>query len=312
MSGTSYDSIRMIIGDTNSAVRQGIKTALFAHGFRNIRDASRLPTLHAALEQNEADLVVCDCSLPEGDVSAMIYDVRHNRIGDNPFIVLIAMAASPTPDVIARVIDSGADDLIAKPISPAILIDRVTRLTRARKRFVVTNDYIGPNRRDTLRPDDEAIPLIEVPNPLSAKTTGQSVSELQKQIDAARMLINEEKMLRHARQIAYLVDQLVPKYQAGETDDTIIPALDRLLSVAQDISRRLEGTRFSHVGDLCQSMVDLASKVRTDPMAPKPKDLRLMPELAGAISTAFSSEAHADLAYDISETVRRYAGPSAQ
>jgi len=46
MSSTSYDSIRMIIGDTNSAVRQGIKTALFAHGFRNIRDASRLPTLH--------------------------------------------------------------------------------------------------------------------------------------------------------------------------------------------------------------------------------------------------------------------------
>jgi len=272
MSGTSYDNIRMIIGDTNSAVRQGIKTALFAHGFRNIRDASRLPTLHTAVEQNEVDLVVCDCALPEGDVSAMIYDVRHNRIGDNPFIVLIALAASPTPDVIARIIDSGADDLIAKPISPAILIDRVTRLTRARKRFVVTSDYIGPNRRDTLRPDDEAIPLIEVPNPLSAKTSGQSV----------------------------------------ETDDTIIPALDRLLSVAQDISRRLEGTRFSHVGDLCQSMVDLASKVRTNPMDPKPKDLRLMPELAGAISTAFSSEAHADLAYDISETVRRYAGPTAQ
>ena len=98
----------------------------------------------------------------------------------------------------------------------------------------------------------------------------------------------------------------MPVYEDGTADESIVPYLDRLLYVSEDISRRLQGTRYDHVGELCQSMVNVVRAVRQAPLSPDRKDIALLPALAQAVKCAFRPQADVvALSRDISATVER-------
>ena len=79
--------------------------------------------------------------------------------------------------------------------------------------------------------------------------------------------------------------------------------------MSEDITRRLEGTRYHHVGELCLSMVNVVKSIFQAPLSPDPKDISLMPALAQAIKYAFQpNENVVALAHDISDTVKRRTG----
>lgn len=307
MDKPKFENVAMVLGDINALARQGLKAALHGHGFRQIVDTGKVSVVAEALEEGAIDLLVCDIEMTDGNTCELIYKIRHHEIGNNPFIVVITLIPSPTQDLVMRVIDSGSDDLLVKPISPNLLMERVMRLVRGRKRFVVTTDYIGPNRRDGPRPGTYVIPEIEVPNPVKSKAMGLvSAEDFQAVVDRAAAVINDHKMERHSVQIAYLVDKIIPLYSTGKADQVVVPLLDRLQYVSGDISRRLQGTDHEHVSELCLSMVNLVDNVHRSPLSADPKDLKLLPQLAKAIESAFEpTERAAELAHDISESMRK-------
>ncbi len=307
MENYSFENIRVLVGDPNREIRDAVRGGLYGQGFRYIMATDRMSVVETAVATNKVDLMICDIELPDGDLYDLVYKIRHNELGDNPFIVITALITAPTPKTVKKIFDSGCDDLIPKPISTGLLFERVLNLARNRKPFVVTSDYIGPNRRAKPRPGTQQIPEIEVPNPLKAKATDDtSAGDIQAEIDRVANVLNEQKMERHAYQINYLVERIVPLYKDGTADETIVPRLDRLLYVSEDISRRLEGTRYYHVGGFCLSMVDVVRAVRQAPLSPDRKDISLLSVLAQAIKCAFESKENvAELAHDISDTVKR-------
>jgi DNA-binding response OmpR family regulator len=307
MKNYSFENIRVLVGDPNREVRDAVRGGLYGHGFRYIVVTDRMSVVEAAVATNKVDLMVCDTELPDGDLYDLVYKIRHHELGDNPFIVVTALITEPTPKMVKKIFDAGCDDLIQKPISTGLLFERVLNLARNRKPFVVTSDYIGPNRRAKPRPGTQQNPEIDVPNPLTAKATDDtSTEDLQAEIDRVVNVLNEQKMERHAYQINYLVERVMPLYEDGTADESVTPNLDRLLYVSEDISRRLQGTRYDHVGELCQSMVNVVSAVRQAPLSPDAKDIALLPALAEAIKCAFQPQEHdvVALANDISATVK--------
>lgn len=309
MASLNFEEVGLLIADSGAGIRAEIKGVLHYEGFREITETGRISEVKEALETNGIDLLIIDKDLPNGDVCEMINQVRHHELGINPFVVIITMAQDPSREDIMEIIDSGADDLLLKPITAGKLKDRVMHLVGDRKNFVVTSDYIGPTRRSSHRPGTEKIPELEVPNPLRAKSQdGKDIDTLQKEIDRFSEILNEQKMGRNAIQIAYLVDRLIPIYQSGKVDKAVTKPLERLHYVTEDISRRLRGTAYDHVGELCKSMVSVVSSIRKKPLEPDGKDLKLLPELAQAIKTAFTSKDEgASLARDISASVQRRA-----
>ncbi len=302
-----FHNVGLVLGDGNAMIRQGIKGALFTQGFREIIDTDKTSVAREAIMTSPIDLLITDNRLPEGDALQLVHDIRHHRCGSNPFIVIITLIDAAEKEVVMKVMDSGSDDIIVKPISAGKLLERIVMLVGDRKLFVVTTDYIGPDRRAGPRAGAMDIPKIEVPNPVKAKVEGNTDGEaLQSAVDAVAGVINEQKMERHAFQIDYLVNIIVPMYEAGAVTSDVVRFLDRLLFVSEDISRRLEGTPHAHVGELCQSMVAVTGGVRKNPMSPMGQDLKLMPQLAKAIKRAFEpAEEAAALARDISQSVSR-------
>jgi DNA-binding response OmpR family regulator len=329
-----FENVRLLLADTNGQVRYGLKGALFNEGFRDILDTSSYVAVREAVEKNAVDVVLLDVDLPGGDVCELISQVRHHKVGNNPFIVSMLMTADPTQDLVRRMVDSGADDLVVKPFSPVGLITRLKTLTRGRKPFVVTHDYIGPDRRKSARENCEQIPLMEVPNPLRSKAIANAdTSSLQRLIDAAASRINQQKMERYSVQIGYLAEHIAPffvdgrpKARGGPQFDEVVAHLEKLRYIGEDLGYRMRGTVYAHVSELALSLIGVAERIRAS-IEPGQhatqgnpgmgfvdhRDVELLPKIAQALDRAFNSDqGTAEAAHKISEQVRDHMGQVVQ
>lgn len=324
-----FENVRLMLADTNGQMRHALKSALFREGFRDILDTASYVAVREVLSRNLVDVLITDVDLPGGDVCELIHRARHHKVGNNPFVISIVLTSDPTQDLVRRMVDSGADDLVVKPCSPDSLLQRIKTLTRGRKPFVVTHDYIGPDRRKGPREGSMPIPLLEVPNPLRSKAVANSDSAgLQRLIDAATARINQQKMERYSQQVGYLAERIAPffvdgrpKARSGPVFDEVVEHLDKLRYVGEDLGYRMRGTVYAHVSELALSLIGIAERIRAtlqgnmaaqgNPAAGyvDHRDVELLPKVALALDRAFSADkSTAEAAHKISEQVRGHMG----
>jgi len=284
METTNLEQVRVIFGEADSALRTTLTPQLSAEGFSpdHIMGTDRIADIREAVDGDRADLVVCDAELADGTFGELIHQIRHHEIGDNPFVGTITMIPTAEKQSIMASIDSGTDDVLIKPITGAQFMERFKLLTRERTPFVVTTDYIGPNRRKAHRPGTVKIPEFQVPNPLKAKVDGAyEKSRMQAEIHALVEVFNEQKIERHAYQIVYLIEHMLPVDLEGGVKEAALDEIDRLWWVANDISHRVADTRYAEWDVLCRSLVEAVGRVRKNATAPEPKDLDSLRNLAG-------------------------------
>ncbi len=304
-----FENVRVILAEPNVHLREGIRSRLFDEGFRNVVAAEKLAKVRTALgdPDTENDLLIADVDLPDGDSFILFAEIRHHLVGDNPFMPIIAMSAEPNRELVWKVINAGADTILGKPLTMDSLIARIRSLVKHRKPFVVTADYIGPDRRSRARPDSR-IPLIEVPNPLRAKAMGiMGSAEIYEAVLATSRVVNEQRIERQAATVAGTVQGIGASYQEGTPISALRQELDRLLYITLDISHRMADTRYDHVAELCEALIGVVSSLidaDTIGEAPKAKDLKLLSELAEAIEGALElGEGAVQASRDISESV---------
>lgn len=242
----SLENIRLVIADPNQMVRIGLKGALSAMGFRAISDTASYTKLHDLMGDDSIDLLVTATELESNDVGYLIREMRDQRLGSNPFPVVIALLTRPEPEYVKRIIDSGCDDLLLTPVAPDQLILRIEKLCRTRKPFVVTHDYTGPDRRTKQRAfDSHSAPMLEVPNPLRVRAeNGIDGTRLQRMVSESAATLNRMKVERYAVQIDWLSTHIHASIRDGkgkaEERHTLVPHTNRLVQVCEDMIRRMK------------------------------------------------------------------------
>ena len=298
--------ITVFYGEPQSGLSTIVRTTLRREGFVDVRLFPSLQPLAQAMGEQAPDLVLIDGEMPGGDTCALIKDVREGRLGSNPFVPTIVTSWQPTEARVRGVIDSGSDDLIVKPNSPEQVLMRMGALAHRRKPFIVTSDYIGPDRRND---EDSEVPRIVVPNTLRAKALGEPLdeAELRRAIRGALREVNEERLKRHATAVAQLVGAVVPAYRSGQADAGTLTRMRRLLALADDAVRRLRDTAYEPVAELCATLQSVAQAVVRAHPTPGRKELELLPRLAEAIMVGFHPDkADAHVAGEISSSVGRF------
>jgi DNA-binding response OmpR family regulator len=307
MAKPNFEDTRLVIADSGGQIRDEIRSILRHEGFRDIELAEDFIKVEDSIAGGKVDLLITDHQMPGGDIGKLIRRVRHHEIGDNPFIVIISLALEPEKEEIMRIIDSGADDLMLKPLTAGMLVKRVNYLTSQRKDFVVTADYIGPTRRSGKRDGTIEVPEFEVPNPVKFKALGlSSGTSFQEEIDSFSTIINEQKVERNAFQISYLVERITPLYVDGKATTDTSMHLNRLKYVSEDIGRRLKESKYDHVSELCGTLLGVVNNICKKYEQPDIKDLQLLPNLAQAIDTAFTADAEdTSIARSIADSVQK-------
>jgi len=300
----NFENVSLVLLDSNRDVRSSIRAGLTHEGFGAVRDTHRVDRARNWVAESPPDLLIADADDFDGAACGLFHAIRHQILGQDPFVPIIAVSTALLPPRIRMAIDSGADHILARPVTIENLLDRVSRLVHNRKAFVVTSDYIGPDRRNTPRPGPSA-PLIEVPNTLRAKAMrrGDGIA-LKREIRCKVAEINRRKMERDAFQIGWLVERIVAPGSAAERADH----LGRLLETAEDLARRLAETNQGHVSGLCRSLVQVATKLKNRDAGADGREMKVLPHLAAAIGGAFPADKQtAAVARDIAYSVSRLA-----
>ncbi|NVK19104.1 MAG: response regulator [Methylocystaceae bacterium] len=283
--------IKLVVADPNRQLRSSLKGVLNQHGFRGMQDTDNVEDLEEMIRYGHPDLILCDIDL-DGDVCDLIRRVRHNEVGANPFVSVILFIEEPNEDIVRRASEAGLDDLQIKPVVAGNIIKRIEYLVEKRKPFVVTTDYVGPDRRKKPRPDAMEIPLVQVPNTLADKAKGMfNPHKFKREIKKAVWDINAQKIERHVFQVGYLVDRLVPAYENNEINRESLGMVMKLLQTSRDIVERLEDSDFGHIADLAGTLETVAKSLWNSGTQPKHKDLELLPELSAALSATLKMDA---------------------
>jgi len=93
------------------------------------------------------DLLVVDCDMPGHAGFDFVMRVRRMEDSENRLAPIMLVSGHTVPSSVARARDCGANFVVAKPITPKTMFDRVMWLAREERQFVVTDTYAGPDRR---------------------------------------------------------------------------------------------------------------------------------------------------------------------
>lgn len=169
-----YDLAEMLVCDPVASSRAATRSALYSLGCRHIEMCGNLRDFLEALENRPPDVALCEAQVGGAELCRAIRDLRQGQCY-NPFAIIIVTAWKPSAALITQILATGADGLLVRPFSTALLDQRIRAHVLQQKPFVVTDDYIGPERRSSERQSDTL--SIARPNSLRVKLDNPEHSE---------------------------------------------------------------------------------------------------------------------------------------
>lgn len=287
MADKDYARASVLLFDPVHVNQRTTRYALFEIGFRQIECVSNLKDFKEALGEMNPTLIVAESSATETDIFKFVRAVRRSELGDNPFAVMLLTTWSRDTTHIRKAIECGADDVIVRPFSTMFAEERIRTLIRNRKDFVVTSDYIGPDRRKDAQRDSDAQSL-QVPNFLKAVVEGdtQAIAEGAKWVKAARDTVNAERIRRVAMRAVVAVElQLAPR----ETTD-VAPKLDfkDLMRTARELKAQLVAAKREEAAEVAEALIEqITSLAKSGDL--QPASLQLIKELAMGAYAAYAN-----------------------
>ena len=292
-------------------IRRTVRDVLRSIGFEDVILGNDFGAIRIAITENRPDLIILGSIFPDGNVPALIKDLRHNQLGKDPFLPIIILTAEATEELVSTVADSGSDDLLVYPLSPAHLRTRIEALVEKRKPFVVTRDYIGPDRRGvgSFEQGPMDVPLIEVPNTLRATVKGDmSKMELDAAIAASLRTVNHERLDRSGYQISWLIERIVTGYETetgGILEPKVTDFIRQLIRTGEETAKRIAGTDFEHVSYLCETLISVSERMLAAGTDADDTDKALLPELGNAFKTAFVGTDDENISKKIRDTLKK-------
>ncbi|MEG3618402.1 response regulator [Magnetovibrio sp. PR-2] len=286
----NFSKVRLVVSEPSDVIRDELEAALGTHGFHSMLSTSRHGAIEEALGATDVDCIICGHTTNPQDTQAFIQDIRHQRIGTNPVVVVFTLISDPQPQSIRQLVDSGCDSILVKEGAVETLVKRLKQITLQRKPFVVTSEYIGPDRRDNQRSFGEIVPLLKVPNPMYLRAIADEDSEtIKTKIASVSQDINLHKIARHIVQISWLTEHLVQTNQLNDTHTEIEDYLERLHTVIEDLYARALHTCSPNVLEPCTHFGDFVFSISNNTPDRRSRHIEKLPQLAAGVRKVFRS-----------------------
>ena len=99
------------------------------------------------LAEKPIDLLLIDTDMPDIDGFELVRWLRRSGPNPNAFTPVIMTASHIRRGRVAEARDCGANFVVTKPFSPALLLERILWVARDSRPFLEVGDYLGPDRR---------------------------------------------------------------------------------------------------------------------------------------------------------------------
>ncbi|HTV31412.1 MAG TPA: response regulator [Xanthobacteraceae bacterium] len=137
----------ILIADPNSYLRRLIFGMLRGFGANKLLEVDQSLDLLRTLTGQKIDILLCDARFPPHGGLSLTKNIRRDIHNENRTIPILIMSSDGREATIKSSRDAGANMVIAKPISPKVLYDRLAWIAFSSRKFVDTATYFGPDRR---------------------------------------------------------------------------------------------------------------------------------------------------------------------
>lgn len=141
-----FSKLRILIIENHALMRRLMVEMLRGFGVQHIHQASSVPRAIEYVYGKRLDAVILDFFLDELDGADFAKHIRHDEDCLNREVPILLITGMPDHHKVVKVLDAGINGMMAKPIAPKDLYDRLHAMLTNPKPFVITNDYVGPMR----------------------------------------------------------------------------------------------------------------------------------------------------------------------
>jgi DNA-binding response OmpR family regulator len=120
---------------------------LLGFGIRTFHRCLTVEEARTAFESRPLDLIIADPNLATGDGYDFLKWARRNTASPNCYTPIILTTGHVQLSEVRRARDVGANFIVAKPLQPGILWQRILWIARESRAFVESPSYVGPDRR---------------------------------------------------------------------------------------------------------------------------------------------------------------------
>jgi two-component system, chemotaxis family, chemotaxis protein CheY len=144
----SFESLKVLIIEDKEHMRALLRRLLSHIGVRTMHEAPDGAAALEMLRDLECDLILSDMAMAPMDGLEFARKVRSAKTGTTPPSVPIIMISGFTERAkVEAARDAGVTEFLAKPVTPAILISRISEILERPRAFVRSGGYSGPDRR---------------------------------------------------------------------------------------------------------------------------------------------------------------------
>ncbi len=265
MSTLNLRYVNVILLGAEQYSRHLIRSALQGLGFEFVLECRAVDQARRLIKSADPDLLLLDFDVDVDAVCGLINDIRHQRLGDNPFIVIIGMIGEAQEQAVRSALTAGTDDIIRKPVSARILAERITYLVRNRKQFIATPDYVGPERGEgVIETGDEIFP-VEVPNSLRQKVTNERLELIDTTaIRRAAETVNVQRLYGLAVEVGTRCETIKERIAEGADARALSDDIARVARLVERVAR-IDGPEDNpHLAKLATSMRDVMTMILTE------------------------------------------------
>lgn len=120
---------------------------LAGFGAKHINRCVTAEEAEAALKREQVDLLVIDAKLGSADGYEFVRQMRFSKDPRQKFVPVLMIAGHTPRSKVTLARDAGSHFVVRKPVSAAILLERILWIAQENRAFVECPVYIGPERR---------------------------------------------------------------------------------------------------------------------------------------------------------------------
>jgi len=143
----SLESSTILLVDDNQMSIEMLSSIFFGFGARDRHKCLTIDDAKIAIGRHSIDVLVVDGGFA-GDIAFdFVRWVRHSLPEPTCFVPTIFVSGHSTRSVVRKARDAGAHFVVAKPITPGVILNRLAWIAHEKRGFVHSESYSGPDRR---------------------------------------------------------------------------------------------------------------------------------------------------------------------
>jgi CheY-like chemotaxis protein len=143
----NLEKIKFLLIDDNPACLDILSSVLRGFGAKTVARCASAKEARAILSERVIDVILTDVQMPEESGYDFIEWLRRNADPANRFAAAVVITSHTRISHIARARDCGAHFVIAKPITPKVVLERLFWVSKENRMYIETDTYVGLDRR---------------------------------------------------------------------------------------------------------------------------------------------------------------------